>query len=119
MNETPQVVIVMARCSSTRGAFGIRMEQMHGHWTATWSFALKEAAAAREGYDRTRLAGPFGATDEYPGCPGCRLMGWAQCGRCSRLSCYDGHATSHTCPWCGTQLQMEGTIDRIDAGRDA
>lgn len=57
---TPNVVIIMARCSHSKQSFGIRMEEKFpSQWTADWAFAIKEAAAQHEGYDKSEIAGSF------------------------------------------------------------
>ena len=111
-----EVVIVMARCQRNRQAFGIRFEQSGGQWIGDWAFALKESAAKREGYDRSRIAGEFGFAATYPGCPHCRNPEIVRCG-CGKVACWDT-APSVVCPWCGVASRVEGVIEALEAGGD-
>ncbi|MDR0601470.1 MAG: hypothetical protein LBG42_03745 [Treponema sp.] len=96
----------MAKCSSTKKAFGIRIEQRGRDWVRTWAFPIDERKAKREGFDANTISGSMNAGDEYPGCPHCGNIGFAQCG-CGKTGCGggiidNGDGTAEmTCPWCG------------------
>jgi hypothetical protein len=60
--------------------------------------------------DRT---GSFGVAPGYPGCPSCGVRGFAQCGHCSALACYEPSRPVLHCPTCGLECRIEGTINRI------
>jgi hypothetical protein len=78
--STSKVVIVMAKCSHSKQSYGIRFEQKLPHqWVADWAFAIKEAAAKREGYDRSEIMGSFSFDAAYPGCPHCESPGIFKC----------------------------------------
>ena len=119
MNQRPNVVIVMARCSHGRGSFGIRFEEKQpGHWTADWAFPIKEAAAKRQGYERGKISGTFGSDEAYPACPYCGGGGIFLCGACDKVACWDGEQRTVTCPWCGDTGEIGGHIERLSAGTD-
>ena len=116
--RVPTAVIVTARCSRSREWWGIRMEQQgEGRWVATWSFALKERTAKREGYDRTQLSGEFLLAPEFPGCAHCKGERVVKCA-CGGVGCHNGEGTTFTCPWCEKKGKLEGTINSLAAGGD-
>jgi hypothetical protein len=113
------IVIVTARCSRSKQCFGIRLErQAAGHWAATWSFALKESVAKREGYDKFQISGLFSLLADYPGCPHCQGRGFFLCGRCSKVGCWNGEGRSVICPWCGQPGELAGEISSLESGAD-
>ncbi len=115
----PQVVIIMARCSSSKQSFGIRLEEkLAGEWKADWAFAMKESTATREGYDRNNIVGSFSIDSAYPGCPHCELSSFVKCSKCQKVSCEGEQGNAHTCTWCGNQAQISGYIESLSAGND-
>jgi len=118
MREIPNVVVVLARCSSQKKSFGIRFEEMErGQWAADWAFAIKEQMAQKEGYDRQEVAGSFARSADYPGCPHCHAHAITQC-QCGKLACYDGESKILTCPWCGKKGKIGGEVKKVQAGKD-
>lgn len=112
------IVIVTGRCSCSKGGFGIRLERgPDNRWLATWSFALKESLAKREGYDKAQISGSFSLEPSYPGCPHCQGHGFFKCG-CGKVACWNGESRTVTCPWCGQTGELGGEIDSLDAGTD-
>lgn len=84
---TPNVVIIMAKCSQSKQNFGIRMEKtLTGQWMANWAFAIKEAKAKRESYDKSDISGSFLIDNAYPGCPHCEQSSFVKCGVCQKVS---------------------------------
>ncbi|HEY9605898.1 MAG TPA: TerY-C metal binding domain-containing protein [Allocoleopsis sp.] len=115
---SPKIVIVLTKCSFAKQSFGIRFEEkLSGQWVADWAFAIKESAAKREGYDRSKVAGTFGFDSAYPGCPFCKASGIFKCG-CGKVACWDGEHRTVTCPWCGATSTITGQIESLSAGRD-
>lgn len=106
-----QAKVVLARCAYVRGKsdnlFGIRIQKFGGDWFRTWAFKIDEGMARREGYDKERISGSFGVTQEYPGCPYCKTLGFVQCGACGKISCLKENAEMRgggvwaVCQWCG------------------
>lgn len=120
MKETkPDVVIVMARCSHEKIGFGIRFEKKEQNaWFADWTFAIKESNARKERYDKNIISGSIILDPHYPGCPYCKSMNIVSCGRCNKVSCYDGKQKTVVCPWCNNESKIEGLITHLDANKD-
>jgi len=118
VNELPNVVIVMGRCRSNRQDFGIRFEEKsRNQWTADWTFAVKESAAKKEGFDRSEITGSFGFDRSYPGCPHCHATSAFKCG-CGKVACWDGETRAVICPWCSFEGELNGAVDSLGIGRD-
>ena len=119
MSEMPEAVIVIAKCKTQNKTYGMRFEKSRvNKWRVNWAFPMKEAAAKREGYDKTTVSGDIEFTNEYPGCPYCKETNLTLCG-CGHLSCTHLVGGIFTCVWCGakgTIGEYEGTA--ISAGID-
>lgn len=50
-------------------------------------------------------------------CPVCRNTRIVRCGKCGRITCYDGSG-SFTCAWCKNSGNVKGTIKSIDIKKD-
>ena len=79
---------------------------------------IMEAAAKREGYDKTTISGSIDCTQDYPGCPYCGQKYFTVCS-CGHISCTILKGGIFTCEWCGAK----GTIgdysgEKITAGSD-
>ena len=112
------VVIVMGRCSQSKQGFGIRFERREGdEWAGTWAFAIKEAVAKKEGYEKTSMNGRFLFDPAFPGCPHCSTDAFFLC-ECGRLSCRRGETRRVTCPWCGKNDEVGGAVTTLDGGGD-
>jgi len=118
MTTTVEAAVLTATCSRTHRPFGIRVQRTAPReWSMTWSFRIEPGVAGREGYaDAQTLSGRFVWGSDYPGCPHCQTRSLYQCS-CKRLACHDGEV-SQTCPVCGTQVQLEGTVETISALSD-
>lgn len=110
--------IILFKCPKTSQMYGVRVQKMNGDWWRTWAFPIKPANAKSEGYDATPIQGALNETAEYPGCPYCGKSRFVQCGRCRKITCYDGEE-SLTCPWCGTRMEGFVTAEQfnVDGGR--
>jgi hypothetical protein len=118
MSNLPNVVIVMGRCSKTHRSYGMRFEEKEpGYWLLSWTFAMKEDASRKEGYDQSTITGGFGLDPEYPGCPHCGASSLVKCA-CGKVGCWDQESTTFTCPWCHNTGEIRGTIDSLSAGGD-
>lgn len=112
------IVIVMGRCGQSKQSFGIRFEQRSGHeWAGTWAFAIKETAAKREGYEKTRMEGSFSFDAAFPGCPHCSSRSFFLCG-CGKIACMRSEGHRVTCPWCGAIGEVGGAVTNMDGGGD-
>jgi len=104
--------VIIARCSKTNRAFGIRIEQQGRDWVRTWAFKLDERKAEHEGYKAdSKVSGSMNTTDEYPGCPWCGDYGFVRCA-CGKIGCSGGIVNSgaceeYTCPWCKEHVILE------------
>lgn len=97
--------VIIQKCSKSNQFFGVRIQKTpNGDWVRTWAFPVKESYGKTEGFDKNNICGSMFATEEYPGCPYCEAYGFVQCGKCNKISCWDGEE-SPTCPWCGTVMR--------------
>jgi hypothetical protein len=106
------VLLVSLYCSST------------GH-PQVGKFTLEGADWALVGVSRQRpgvappreggreLGGSFCLSSSYRGCPSCHASSFMQCGRCSRLVCWDPTWERYSCPHCKNSGRVSGTIEKI------
>jgi hypothetical protein len=114
----PNVVVVMARCCQSHRIYGIRIEEKnHEEWCADWAFAIPEQQARKEGYESSAIRGTFEIDDAFPGCPHCHNPGFFRC-RCGKVGCWDEVTRKVTCPWCGANLTLGGSITGLDVNDD-
>lgn len=112
------VVIVLAKCRNSRQIFGIRIEEKSSsHWLADWAFPIQDKKAAKEGYGQSEVRGSFRLDPAYPGCPHCHAPGFFKCS-CGKVACWDGATRMVACPWCSSNVELSGTIDKIDTKHD-
>lgn len=110
--------VILAKCSSKK-LYGIRIEKRDGDWVRTWAFPISEDNAQKEGFDQTSFTGNFYTDEEYPGCPWCGSKKCFVCGKCGKVSCYDGKSREVVCSWCGTSMKTSvdsGTMDVTGGG---
>ncbi len=111
--------VLLVRCKKNRQTFGVRIEQEKGTtWKMTWAFPLTDERASHEGFGQFKLSVDCYATEEYPGCPHCKSTGYVRCGKCGKLTCWEGENTS-TCAWCGvklTDIAYRGAMD-VEGGQ--
>lgn len=132
MENGPNVVIVMARCSHNKGYFGVRFEEnkvgdqglpfrLHLNpkrlWVADWAFAIESEVGRKEGYDKSEIRGTISMGITYPGCPHCNGRSIFRCS-CRKVACWDGKSQMVTCPYCGMTGLVNGQIDRLSSGGD-
>ncbi len=99
-----EAAVILTKCPKYKKVYGMRVQKMPDNdWWRTWTFPIDEKRAHREGYDVTRILGNLNCTDDYPGCPYCGAMGFVECGRCGKLSCWSGEK-SVKCEWCGVTM---------------
>lgn len=117
-----KAVIILCKCGRQHKTFGIRTELVgKGRWEMNWAFPIKEAAAGREGYDKTVIKGSINIADSFPGCPYCEGKDYILCSSCGHLSCQLLHGGLFTCEWCGNTgvIGGYGGEAQIAAGTDA
>ena len=94
--------VIIANCNVSKRPFGIRIEKRKNNiWYTNWAFKISEKSVAREGYDNTTISGKIESDIEYPGCPFCGANYWFSCGRCGKLTCWNGSDEIVTCVSCG------------------
>ena len=109
--KTRKAAIVVARCLKCGETFGIRLEQKEEKlWNCTWAFKISEAAAMREGYEKTEIIGNTITDSEYPGCPYCGAMHWCVC-PCGKANCLIGTEDEVTCAWCNTTRKVRQGVE--------
>lgn len=109
MFEKMEARVALCKCKEGRRTYGVRFEKMGDSWKYTWAFPVKEAAAKRENYDKTKIVGNIVPDNDYPGCPFCKTMSFVVC-NCGKLSCHNGDVSKFTCNWCG----LTGTLGGYD-----
>jgi len=113
--------VILAKCGTHSGTFGIRVEKRENDWVSTWAFRVDDSKARREGFDKTKIKGSFRSVDDYPGCPYCGGGELVQCG-CGKMICYkEGGAygkierktgsNSFRCPWCGVKIEEINEVE--------
>ena len=112
--------VILIRCKLTKLLYGARIQQKKGNeWEMTWSFPIDNNRAKNEGFDKATINADCYAADEYPGCPNCGAMGYVLCGKCGKLTCWNGENASK-CAWCNDELYdiaYRGAMD-ISVGDD-
>lgn len=102
-----EATIILARCQVKNLLYGIRVQKEHdGQWECTWSFPIDERRARNEGYDDTRVQGEIYLGKGYPGCSYCGATGFVGCGKCRKLTCWDGRKKI-VCQWCGNEMSAD------------
>jgi Mg-chelatase subunit ChlD len=66
-----KVAIGIAKCPNTKKIYGVRVEERHSKWYATWAFPIKPETARREGYVENDFPSDLKYDSTFPGCPYC------------------------------------------------
>lgn len=104
MENKIEAAVIAAKCPKHKKMYGIRTQKMaDGDWWRTWAFPIDEKRAHNEGYDATSVNGNMYYAEGYPGCPYCGSMGFVQCNKCHKLTCWNGESRL-TCEWCGNDM---------------
>lgn len=111
---------IPARCSVTKESFDILL----GHEKGKLTMLCGERSCETDAVDSTRRGYKTGfkkinlANGLYVGrtyhCPVCGNKDIVRCGKCKRITCYDGKGY-FTCAYCGNSGKVSGTMDSIDA----
>lgn len=110
------VVRASARCMYSEDLFVIRFEEDGGMWTAMSTSVPDTTDADEAGSDdASRISGPFDFPPRYDGCPHCSNTGLFHCADCDGLACWDGETNPVVCPWCHSEITLEGEIDSLEA----
>ena len=112
MTEKMEARVALCKCKEGKRAYGVRFEKIGDGWKYTWAFPVKEAAAKREGYEKTKIIGNIIPDANYPGCPFCKAKSFVVCS-CGKLNCnyVNGPSSNFKCEWCGA-------VGRLTEGYD-
>lgn len=61
------------------------------------------------------VAGSFGISAEYRGCPGCGNDSYVHCSSCRELGCWRSSEPYYTCGNCGVGGPVSGRIEALGA----
>ena len=115
MKTDTKAEVILMKCPETQKIYGVRVEEWQGDWFRTWAFPVDVKKASHEGFDKNKIRGNLYPADEYNGCPYCKSVQFVQCGRCGKLSCWNGEERI-TCGWCGMTGNISVHEDAIDVG---
>lgn len=111
---------IPARCNITKESFDILLGHEKGKLTMfrgerSYSDDVSNGigGGAKAGYKKINLTNGLHVGRTYH-CPVCGNKDIVRCGKCKRITCYDGKGT-FTCAYCGNSGKVSGTIDSIEA----
>ena len=109
-----EAAILLAKCSSNKKMFGIRIEKnaYEDSWVETWAFPIDERRAKAEGYTGTQIDAGLFTGESYPGCPYCGSNGLVFCDLCHKPTCWKGEKKL-TCQWCGNLMDNISPAERF------
>ena len=112
-----KATVILTKCTSGNATFGTRIQYEGGDWYRTWAFKIPESIAKNEGFDKTPVQGSLNAVQGFEGCPYCGTFGFVQCGKCNKLTCWNGES-SITCGWCGHHMTSLTSSDTFELSGD-
>ena len=81
-----------------------------------WQLSSVSADVPRQSQaGRLPVAGRFGISAEYKGCPNCGSNSYVRCGTCGELGCWDSSSRNYTCGNCGIRGEVRGSIESVNA----
>lgn len=111
---------IPARCSVTKESFVIllgrekgRLTMLRGERSYETDVMNSTRSGSKTGLKKIDLANGLYAGRTYH-CPVCGNKDIVRCGKCKRITCYDGKGT-FTCSYCGNSGRVSGTMDSIEA----
>ena len=100
--------VLVMKCSKTNELFGVRIQKMEDNdWHRTWAFRLNEQQVQHERYNSFTVNGSLKKTKDFPGCPYCGRQGFAICGYCKKVFCWNGKQHTCRCPWCNNTSHIK------------
>ncbi len=78
-------------------------------------FSVSTDASPQSQAGRLPVAGRFGISSKYRGCPRCGSDSYARCGNCGELGCWDSSSRFFTCGNCGVRGEVSGSIESLNA----
>lgn len=109
---------LLCKCTRNSKLFSIRIENKEGSWEMTWAFKIEEKSAKSDKYNKITIRGSIGAGSSYPGCPYCGTKDLFKCGKCGKLTCWNGQDAQVTCQHCNVVGKLEGTIQELFVNED-
>ena len=61
------------------------------------------------------VAGRFGISPGYSGCPRCGNNSYVRCGNCGELSCWNSSSPRFSCGNCANRGEVSGSIESLNA----
>ena len=111
---------IPARCSVTKESFDIilghekgKLTMLRGERSYSDDVSNGIGGGAQAGYKKINLTNGLHVGRTYH-CPVCGNKDIVRCGKCKRITCYDGKGT-FTCAYCGNSGKVSGTMDSIEA----
>jgi len=113
-----ETVIVLARCIQHHQLFGMNFEKKsRDYWLANWAFPIRQTPTKADGFEHIQIQGVISTDSMYPGCPFCKNSSFFKC-TCNKISCWDGHSSQVTCPWCHQTNKISGSIKDLSGTSD-
>jgi hypothetical protein len=100
-------------CSTDRQARVATFRRAGREWQLTTVGGPAPSTSSAAG--KLPVAGSFGISPEYPGCPGCRSDSYARCGNCNQIGCWRSSESYFRCGNCGDGGQVSGSIESLGA----
>ena len=111
---------IPARCSVTRESYDIllghesgKLTMLRGERSYTDDTSTNSRSGTKAGFKKIDLSNGLHVGRTYH-CPVCGNKDIVRCGKCRRITCYDGKGY-FTCAYCGNSGKVSGTMDSIDA----
>lgn len=111
---------IPARCSVTRESYDIllghesgKLTMLRGERNCTDDTSTNSRNGRNAAFKKIDLSNGLHVGRTYH-CPVCGNKDIVRCGKCRRITCYDGKG-HFTCAYCGNSGKVSGTMDSIDA----
>lgn len=111
---------IPARCSVTKEAYDIilgqesgKLTMLRGERSYSGDLTVNSGGDTKAGFKKIDLTNGLHVGRTYH-CPVCGNKDIVRCGKCRRITCYDGKG-HFTCAYCGNSGKVSGTMDSIDA----
>ncbi len=108
--------VMPARCVITKEDFDILLDKVKGRLTMIGSkrseYTSSQMSKNRKGMKAIDLSNGLDTGRTYH-CPICGNKHIVKCGRCHRITCYDGSG-HFTCAYCGNKGEVSGTMKRVE-----
>lgn len=118
--ETKVEERIPARCSITKEPYDILLGHVNGKLTMlrgersyTDDIDTNIRSGTKAGFKKIDLPNGIHIGRIYH-CPVCGNKDIVRCGKCRRITCYDGKG-NFTCAYCGNSGKVSGTMNSIDA----